>query len=103
MMIPNTKRHSLHGGVTKHIESGSTVYTDALRSYDELDREYIHYAEKYVDGQIRTNGVEDFWNSLEQTLEGTIYQRRTVPPFRYLDEQSFRFNNRKLTDGRRST
>lgn len=54
MVIPNTKRAALQGGVSKHVESGSTVYTDALRSYNELDREYIHHvinhAEKYVDG-----------------------------------------------------
>lgn len=105
MVIPNTKRRSLHGEVSKHVEAGSVVYTDALRSYNELDREYIHHvinhAEKYVDGQIHTNGVENFWSLLKRTLGGTYVSVEPFHLFRYLDEQSFRFNNRTLNDGQR--
>jgi transposase-like protein len=43
MVVAGTKRQHLHGQVTKHVEAGSTVYTDALRSYNDLDREYIHH------------------------------------------------------------
>src|SRR5437879_1899276 len=42
MVIPNTKRRSLQGGVRSHVEAGSAVYTDALRSYNQLDEDYIH-------------------------------------------------------------
>jgi transposase-like protein len=81
------------------------VYTDALRSYNELDREYIHHvinhAEKYVDGQAHTNGVENFWSLLKRTLGGTCVSVEPFHLFRYLDEQSFRFNMRLLTDGQR--
>lgn len=105
MVIPNTKRAALQGGVSRHVESGSVVYTDALRSYNELDREYIHqvinHAEKYVDGQIHTNGVENFWSLLKRTLGGTYVSVEPFHLFRYLDEQSFRFNNRTLNDGQR--
>src|ERR1043166_7159602 len=97
MVVADTKRRSLHGGVTKHVEAGSTVYTDALRSYNELDRQYIHqvinHAEKYVDGQIHTNGVENFWSLLKRTLGGTYVSVEPFHLFRYLDEQSFRFNS----------
>lgn len=105
MVVGGTKRHHLHGEVTKHVETGSNVYTDALRSYNELDREYIHHvinhAEKYVDGHIHTNGVENFWSLLKRTLSGTYVSVEPFHLFRYLDEQSFRFNNRRLTDGQR--
>ena len=61
MVVEGTKRSHLHGEVVKHVETGSTVYTDALRSYNQLDQTYIHkvinHAEKYVDGIITTNGV----------------------------------------------
>jgi len=105
MVVAGTKRQHLQSEVYKHVEAGSNVYTDALRSYNELDREYIHqvinHAEKYVDGQIHTNGVENFWSLLKRTLGGTYVSVEPFHLFRYLDEQSFRFNNRKLTDGQR--
>jgi transposase-like protein len=105
MVVGGTKRRHLHGEVTKHLESGSTVYSDALRSYNQLSEDYIHnvinHAEKYVDGQIHTNGIENFWSLLKRSLGGTYVSVEPFHLFRYLDEQSFRFNHRKLTDGNR--
>lgn len=105
MVIPNTKRRSLQGSVTKHVEAGSAVYTDALRSYNQLAEDYIHgvinHAERYVDGHVHTNGIENFWSLLKRTLGGTYVSVEPFHLFRYLDEQAFRFNKRKLTDGQR--
>lgn len=36
-VIPNRKRNTLHAAVADHVESGATVYTDALESYPGLD------------------------------------------------------------------
>jgi hypothetical protein len=50
--------------------------------------------ERYVDGRIHTNGLENFWSLFKRNLRGTYV---SVEPFhleRYLDEQVFRFNNR---------
>jgi transposase-like protein len=59
MVVPNVRRKSLHKEVGKHVEQGSTVYSDALASYNGLDSEYIHnvinHAEEYVRGHIHTN------------------------------------------------
>lgn len=105
MIVEGTKRHHLHSEVTKHVEAGSHVYTDALRSYNELDREYIHgvinHAEKYVDGQIHTNSIENFWSLLKRSIRGTYVSVEPFHLFRYLDEQTFRFNTRKGTDADR--
>lgn len=105
MVVPNTKRKSLHGEVTKHVEEGSTVYSDALRSYRQLDEDYTHkvinHAEKYVDGIVHTNGIENFWSLLKRTIGGTYVSVEPFHLFRYLDEQSFRFNNRKGNDSAR--
>ena len=38
---------------------------------------------------------------LEAPPQGHVHQRRAVHLFRYLDEQAFRFNNRKASDGER--
>jgi len=99
------RRKSLHPEVTKHVEQGSTVYSDALRSYDRLEDEYVHnvinHAEEYVRGHVHTNGIENFWSLLKRGLGGTYISVEPFHLFRYLDEQSFRFNNRKLTDSER--
>ena len=73
-----------------HVEQGATVYSDALRSY-----------RRYVDGHIHTNGIENFWSLLKRSLGGTYISVEPFHLFRYLDEQSFRFNNRKGNDSER--
>ena len=71
-------------------------------SYDGLDRHYVHsvidHAEKYVDGQVHTNGMENFWSLLKRSLKGTYISVEPFHLFRYLDEQAFRFNTRKTSD-----
>jgi hypothetical protein len=60
-----------------------------------------NHAVAYVDGQVHTNGLENFWNLLKRSIHGTYV---SVEPFhlhRYLDEQSFRYNQRKLDDAAR--
>jgi transposase-like protein len=85
---------------------GASVYTDALRSYDRMgERGYVHsvidHAEAYVDGEVHTNGLENFWSLLKRAIKGTYISVEPFHLFRYLDEQSFRFNNRKGTDAMR--
>lgn len=61
----------------------------------------IDHAEAYVDGQIHTNGMENFWSLLKRSIYGTYVSVEPFHLFRYLDEQTFRFNNRKETDAER--
>ncbi len=61
----------------------------------------IDHSEKYVDGLIHTNGMENFWSLLKRTLKGTYVSVEPFHLFRYLDEQAFRFNNRKDNDAGR--
>jgi transposase-like protein len=104
-VIGNTKRATLHKAVHNFVEPGSEVFTDALRSYYGLEANYIHqmidHAERYVDGQIHTNGIENFWSLLKRSLKGTYVSVMPFHLFRYLDEQTFRFNSRKGTDAER--
>jgi transposase-like protein len=104
-VIPNRKKAGLQAEVKKHVEAGSALYTDALLSYDGLAGEFAHqvvdHAEKYVDGKIHTNGLENFWSLLKRGINGTYVSVEPFHLFRYLDEQVYRYNNRKLTDGER--
>jgi transposase-like protein len=106
-VIANRKKHQLESVVAEHVETGANLYTDALRSYDRMsERGYVHHvidhAEAYVDGQVHTNGLENFWSLLKRALKGTYVSVEPFHLFRYLDEQAFRFNHRRdRTDSER--
>ena len=59
----------------------------------------IDHAQAYVDGQIHTNGAENFWSLFKRGINGTYISVEPFHSFRYVDEQSFRFNTRKNADG----
>ena len=69
-----------------------------MLSYDGLEGQYAHqvidHAVQYVDGNVHTNGMENFWALLKRGLNGTYVSVEPYHLFRYLDEQEFRFNNR---------
>jgi transposase-like protein len=99
VVVPNRKKHALQGEVRKHVEAGSALYTDALLSYNGLEGDYAHqvvdHAVQYVDGACHTNGLENFWSLLKRGISGTYVSVEPFHLFRYLDEQAYRFNNRK--------
>jgi transposase-like protein len=98
-VVPNRKKKALQAEVRKHVEAGSSLYSDALLSYDGLAGEFAHqvvdHAVAYVDGQVHTNGLENYWSLLKRTISGTYVSVEPYHLFRYLDEQAYRYNNRK--------
>jgi transposase-like protein len=101
-IIKSTKRAELHGNVRKYVLKGAEVHTDALSAYRGLETEYVHefvdHAVEYVRGNVHTNGLENFWSLLTRTIKGTYVNVEPFHLFRYLDEQAFRFNERKDDD-----
>ncbi len=104
-VVKSTRRHHLHKQISENVEPGSEIHTDALRSYDNLDSEYAHkvidHAEAYVDGNVHTNRLENFWSLLKRAIRGTYVSVEPFHLYRYLDEQSFRYNERHDTDAQR--
>jgi transposase-like protein len=104
-VIDNTKKKTLQSEIREHVLAGSAVFTDALKSYeglDEFQHEVIDHAVEYVRGEVHTNGLENFWSLLKRGIHGTYVSVEPFHLFRYLDEQAFRYNNRKgLNDGER--
>ena len=102
MVVPNRKKAALQAEVKKHVEAGSALYTDFLLSYEGLASQYAHqvvdHAVEYVNGRIHINGLENFWSLLKRGIDGTYVSIEPFHLFRYLDEQSFRYNNRKNMD-----
>ncbi|HEY2586583.1 MAG TPA: IS1595 family transposase [Tepidisphaeraceae bacterium] len=104
-VIPNTQQETLHAVIHKHVEPGSNIYSDAHKGYNGLNEQFIHaaidHAEKYVDGLIHTNGLENFWSLFKRCIKGTHVSVEPFHLFRYLDSEGFRFNNRDVKDGER--
>jgi transposase-like protein len=102
VVVGSRRKQVLQGEVKKHVEAGAALYTDALLSYDGLAGDYAHqvidHAAKYVDGRVHTNGLENFWSLLKRGISGTYVSVEPFHLFRYLDEQTFRYNNRKDMD-----
>ena len=102
VVVANRRRSALQAEVRKHVEAGAALYTDALLSYEELATDYAHkvvnHAAQYVDGRVHTNSLENFWSLLKRGVSGTYGSVEPFHLFRYLDEQMFRFNNRKDLD-----
>src|ERR1039457_7017900 len=110
VVVADRKKSGLQARVKEHVEAGAALYSDALASYDGLTQEYAHkvidHAEKYVDGKVPTNGLENFWSLLKRGIAGSYVSVEPFHLFRYLDEQVFRYNNRatkenKVTDADR--
>src|SRR4029077_2638945 len=104
-VVRNTRRAGLHKHVKTDVIEGSEIITDALPSYTGLEKEYIHnvidHAECYAKGHVHTNGIENFWSLLKRGIRGTYVSVEPFHLFRYLDEQAFRFNERKGNDAGR--
>ncbi len=93
----------LHGEIRKHVEPESVLFTDSFKSYNGLGHEYWrgtvnHSIGQYVRGDIHTNTIENFWSVFKRGIKGTHIH---ISPFhldRYIDDQAFRYNNRKTND-----
>jgi transposase-like protein len=97
--VSSRRRYELQKAVRDNIEAGSAIFTDELLSYQGLSDDYEHgvinHAIEYVNGHVHTNTMENFWSLLKRGLHGTYISVEPFHLFRYIDEQAFRYNNRK--------
>src|SRR5579871_3911991 len=102
-VMENRKKKTLQALVRDNVEPKSSLYSDALLSYEGLDADYEHqvidHAVEYVRENVHTNGMENFWSLLKRGINGTYVSVEPYHLFRYVDEQAFRFNNRKDAEG----
>jgi transposase-like protein len=89
-VISGIKRRELFGIMKEEIEPKTDVFTDALPSYASMNymfnHQFIDHSEKYVEGRVHTNGLENFWSLVKRSLKGTYIAVEPMHLFRYLDE-----------------
>jgi transposase-like protein len=104
-VIATNDKDNLQGEIKKHVSSGSEIFTDALKSYQGLPEEFKHdfvdHAVQYVRDNVHTNGLENFFSLLKRMLKGTYVSVDAGHLPAYLDEQTFRYNERKDDDAGR--
>jgi transposase len=98
--IPNVKQTTLEPIILTHVEPGSTISTDELRSYADLGgSDYNHGAvahvkEEWVRGIHHTNTIEGHWAQLKRSIAGTHIHVSHKHLWKYVSEFSYRRNFR---------
>jgi len=114
-VIPTRRKHHLQAQIRAHVKAHSAIYTDALLSYQGLNnQDFVHetidHAERYVDGQVHTNGLENFWSLAQARIEGYLRKRRavssvplfgraSVPLQQSCEERSLHWRRRPFSNG----
>ena len=102
--VKDTKSETLFPIMLNVVDKKSTIYTDEWGSYNPLGKVYAHSivnhrAEEFVRGSVHTNSIESFWALLKRGLTGIYHHTSDEHLSRYVNEFTFRFNNRKLSEG----
>jgi transposase-like protein len=106
-VIPDRTKATMQPIVGANVEPGSQIYSDEHGEnwqMAEYEHAMVNHLHSYVDGNVHTNGMENFWSLLKRSIGGTYVSVEPFHLFRYVDEQAFRFNNRKpMNDAQRFT
>lgn len=101
--VTDTLKDTIHPLISRHVEAGATLYTDAYALYDRVNRlpqkydhsTINHVQDRFVRGPVHTNTIENFWSVLKRTIRGTYISVRPEHLGAYVGESCFRFNHRK--------
>ena len=74
LVVPNRRKRLCKAEVKEPRHCRFDLFTDALPSYDGLDRKITRTKSltmplNYVDGQVHTNGMENYWSLLKRGIK----------------------------------
>jgi transposase-like protein len=58
-VVPNIRKKTMAPEVREHVEPGSEVFTDSLKSYSDLGAEYVHGVIDHAESWQRRTLAED--------------------------------------------
>jgi transposase-like protein len=102
----------LKGAIRENVDRRARIMTDELPSYRGIGREFQgghktvdHGHGQYARGkgfEINVNSAESYFALLKRGVHGTFHHVSKQHLARYCDEFSFRWSQRKTTDGERA-
>jgi transposase-like protein len=97
--VKDAKGATLLPIVEAKVCKGSNIFTDEYKPYRSLRKDFKHVyvnhkRKEYVRGNCHTNGLENFWSHLKRGLSGTYHHVFKKHLERYVNEFTFRHNNR---------
>jgi transposase-like protein len=108
-VIPDLTGPTLKGAVRRHVDPSARLMTDENHAYIGLGKEFAgghevvnHSAGEYARGDATTNTVEGFFGLFKRGVMGSFHHISEKHMDRYLNEFSFRWDLRKVSDGERT-
>lgn len=106
-VVKNVGWKVLTSTMLRKIRTNTTIYSDEYTAYQRVfDKAksftheiVVHGKGNYVNGDAHTNNIEGFWNITKDAVCGTYNHVSRKYLQRYCDEVTFRFNNRKVSNG----
>jgi transposase-like protein len=102
----------LKGAIRENVDQTSQIMTDEMLSYRGIGKEFYgghktvdHSIGQYARGKdynINVNSAESYFALLKRGIHGTFHHVSKKHLARYCDEFSFRWSQRKTTDGERT-
>lgn len=101
--VKDTSAYSLQPVIFGNVERKSILMSDEWGGYRDMGIFYRHYKvdhgrKQYADGDIYTNTIEGFWTWLKRSIIGIYHGVSRKHLQRYVDEQVFKYNTRKMSD-----
>src|SRR5947208_335468 len=87
--LKRASRWDLWTEILAAVEPGTEIHTDELAAYAGLESQdyghrVVNHTEQYVDGNVHTNNLENFWSLLKRAIRGTYVSVEPFHLFRYL-------------------
>lgn len=109
--IVNVTGKTLKKHIRENVASEAKIMTDSYTAYSGLSREFEHQTVDHntkefmrievMNGEsvkVHTNTAESWFSLLKRGVHGTFHHVSTKHLDRYVDEFTFRWNNRKISD-----
>lgn len=86
--------------IKENIKGGTIVYSDEARVYEKLaihgyyHSTIKHSSNRYVDGVVHTQNVENLWSNMKRGIKGVYRHVGNNHLQAYVDEYAFRYSHR---------
>lgn len=106
--MPQVTEANLRQAIRAHVDPSARVMTDSHWGYthvrdDGFDHQTVnHTRNEWTRGDAHTQTVEGYFSLLKRGIVGTYHHVGDEHLDRYVDEFTFRYNARRITDGERA-